>query len=157
MTVINMTLFGQFITFALLVWFTMKYVWPPMMKAIQDRQARIADGLAAAERGVHELELAQHKAVEILRDAKIQAVDILEQANRRAGRIIDESKERSREEGQRLIEMAKMEIAQEVLSAKQELREKIAVIAVSGAEKILQTHIDAVHDERLLNQLVAEI
>lgn len=152
-----MTLFGQFITFALLIWFTMKYVWPPIIKAIHDRQARIADGLAAAERGVHELELAQHKAVEILRDAKIQAADILEQANRRAGRIIDESKDRSREEGERLIEIARMEIAQEILSAKQELREKIATIAVSGAESILQTHIDAVHDERLLNQLVTEI
>lgn len=157
MTVINMTLLGQFITFALLVWFTMKYVWPPIIKAIHDRQARIADGLAAAERGVHELELAHHKAVEILRDAKIQAVDILEQANKRAGRIIDESKDRSREEGDRLIEMARMEIAQEILAAKQELREKIAIIAVNGAEKILQTHIDAAHDERLLNQLIAEI
>jgi len=157
MTVINMTLFGQFITFALLIWFTMKYVWPPIMKAIHDRQARIADGLAAAERGVHELELAQHKTVEILRDAKIQAADILEQANRRAGRIIDESKDRSREEGERLIEIARMEIAQEILAAKHELREKIAAIAVSGAESILQTHIDAVHDERLLNQLVTEI
>lgn len=154
---INATLLGQLITFALLVGFTMKYVWPPIIKAIHDRQTRIADGLAAAERGVHELELAHHKAVEILRDAKIQAVDILEQANKRAGRIIDESKDRSREEGLRLIEMAKMEIAQEILAAKQELREKIAIIAVNGAEKILQTHIDAVHDERLLNQLIAEI
>ncbi len=154
---INATLLGQLITFALLIGFTMKYVWPPILKAIHGRQARIADGLAAAEKGVHELELAQHKAVEILRDAKIHAADILEQANRRAGRIIDESKDRSREEGERLIEIAKMEIAQEILAAKQELREKIATIAVSGAERILQTHIDVVQDERLLNQLVAEI
>jgi F-type H+-transporting ATPase subunit b len=154
---INATLLGQLITFALLVGFTMKYVWPPILKAIHDRQARIADGLAAAERGVHELELAQHKAVEILRDAKIHAADILEQANKRAGRIIDESKDRSREEGEKLIEIARMEIAQEILTAKQELREKIATIAVSGAERILQTHIDVVHDERLLNQLVTEI
>src|SRR4051812_4076656 len=105
---INATLLGQFLTFAVLVWVTMRYIWPPIIKAIHDRQVRIADGLASAERGVHELELAQHKAVEILRDAKIQAANILEQANKRAGRIIDESKDRSRAEGERLIEIAKM-------------------------------------------------
>jgi F-type H+-transporting ATPase subunit b len=154
---INATLLGQFLTFAVLVWVTMKYIWPPITKALHERQVRIADGLAAAERGVHELELAQHKAGEILRDAKIQAAAILEQANKRAARILDESKERSRTEGERLIDIAKMEIAQEVLEAKQLLKEKIAVIAVQGAEKILQQHIDAVRDEHLLNQLVAEI
>ena len=154
---INATLLGQLITFIVLVAFTMKYVWPPIIKAIQERQAKIADGLAAAERGVHELELAKHKAIEITRDAKIAAAEILEQANKRAGRMIDEAKERAREEGEKLISIAKGEIAQEMLSAKQTLREQIAHIAVNGAEKILQKHIDVKSDEHLLSQLVEEI
>lgn len=154
---INATLLGQFITFAVLVWFTMKYVWPPIMKAIHDRQVKIAEGLSAAERGVHELELAQHKALELLRDAKIQAAEILDKANKRGAGIIDESKERAREEGERLISIAKAEIAQEVFAAKQQLRDQIAQIAIAGAEKILQKHIDVSSDENLIQQLVTEI
>jgi F-type H+-transporting ATPase subunit b len=154
---INATLLGQLITFIVLVVFTMKYVWPPIIKAINDRQARIAEGLSAAERGVHELELAKHKAVEILRDAKISAAEILDQANGRAGRIIDEARVRAREEGEKLIIIAKGEIEQEFTLAKQALRTQVAQIAVSGAEKILQKHIDANADAHLLNQLVEEI
>ena len=154
---INATLLGQFITFAFLVWFTMKYVWPPIIKALHDREKRIADGLSAAERGVHELELAQHKALELLRDAKIQAADILDQANKRAARVVDESKERAREEGDKLIVLAKSEIENEMIAAKQQLREQIAHIAISGAEKILQKHIDVKSDGHLLSQLVEEI
>ncbi len=154
---INATLLGQFLTFAVLVLFTMIYVWPPIIKALHDREKRIADGLSAAERGVHELELAQHKALELLRDAKIQAADILDQANKRSARIIDESKERAREEGEKLIALAKSEIESEMIAAKQQLREQIAHIAISGAEKILQKHIDVKSDEHLLSQLVEEI
>jgi F-type H+-transporting ATPase subunit b len=154
---INATLLGQLITFIVLVGFTMKFVWPPIIKAIQDRQARIADGLSAAERGVHELELAQHKSLEILKDAKIQAADVLEQANRRAGRIIDEAKERAREEGEKLIEIAQGEIAQETLSAKLALRDDIAHIVVKGAEKIIQQKIDPKANEHLFHQLLNEI
>src|SRR5262249_51451922 len=129
---INATLIGQFITFSLLVWVTMQYIWPPIMKAMEERKAKIAEGLAAAEKGVYELELSQHKSAELLRDAKIQAADILEQANKRAGRIIDEAKERAREEGNRLITLAKTEIAQERETAKQELRKQLATIAING-------------------------
>lgn len=154
---INATLIGQFITFSLLVWVTMRYIWPPIMKAMEERKARIAEGLAAAERGVYELELSQHKSAELLRDAKIQAADILEQANKRAGRIIDEAKERAREEGNRLIVLAKTEIDQERETAKQELRKQLASIAISGAEKILQRHIDTSSDHDLLQQLITEI
>lgn len=154
---INATLLGQFITFALLVWITMKYIWPPVTKAMEDRRAKIAEGLAAAERGLYELEVAQHKAAEYLRDAKIQAADILEQANKRAGRIIDEAKERAREEGNRLIAIAQAEIEQEVQTAKQELRKQLATVAINGAEKILQRHIDTASDHDLLQQLIAEI
>lgn len=154
---INATLIGQFITFAVLVWAVMRFVWPPIIKAMEERKARIADGLAAAERGVYELELSQHKSSELLRDAKIQAADILEQANKRAGRIIDEAKERAREEGNRLITLAKAEIDQDRESAKQELRKQLATIAISGAEKILQRHIDTSSDHDLLQQLITEI
>lgn len=154
---INATLIGQFITFALLVWVTMRYIWPPIMKAMEERKAKIAEGLAAAEKGVYELELSQHKSAELLRDAKIQAADILDQANKRAGRIIDEAKERAREEGNRLLVLAKNEIDQEREVAKQELRKQLATIAVSGAEKILQRHIDTSSDHDLLQQLITEI
>jgi len=154
---INATLLGQLITFIVLVGFTMKFVWPPIIKAIQDRQSRIADGLSAAERGVHELELAQHKSLEVLKDAKIQAADILEQANRRAARIIDEAKERAREEGEKLIELAQAEIAQETLSAKLALRDDIAQIVIKGAEKIIQQKIDPKSNEHLFHQLLDEI
>lgn len=154
---INATLLGQFITFGLLVWITMKYIWPHITKAMADRQAKIAEGLAAAERGVYELEISQHKAAEFVRDAKIQAADILEQANKRAGRIIDEAKERAREEGNRLLAIAQNDIEQELQTAKQELRKQLASIAVSGAEKILQRHIDTAADHDLLQQLITEI
>lgn len=154
---INATLVGQFITFALLVWVTMHYIWPPIMKAMEERKAKIAEGLAAAEKGVYELELSQHKSAELLRDAKIQAADILDQANKRAGRIIDEAKERAREEGNRLLVLSKTEIEQEREVAKQELRKQLATIAVSGAEKILQRHIDTSSDHDLLQQLITEI
>lgn len=154
---INATLIGQFITFTLLVWVTMRFIWPPIMKAMEERKAKIAEGLAAAEKGVYELELSQHKSAELLRDAKIQAADILDQANKRAGRIIDEAKERAREEGNRLIILAKTEIEQERETAKQELRKQLATIAISGAEKILQRHIDTSSDHDLLQQLITEI
>ncbi len=154
---INATLIGQFITFTLLVWVTMRFIWPPITKAMEERKAKIAEGLAAAEKGVYELELSQHKSAELLRDAKIQAADILDQANKRAGRIVDEAKERAREEGNRLIILAKTEIEQERETAKQELRKQLATIAVSGAEKILQRHIDTSSDHDLLQQLITEI
>ncbi len=154
---INATIIGQFITFTLLVWITMKYIWPPIMKVMDERKAKIAEGLAAAEKGVYELELSQHKSAELLRDAKIQAADILDQANKRAGRIIDEAKERAREEGNRLLVLSKSEIEQEREAAKQELRKQLAGIAISGAEKILQRHIDTSSDHDLLQQLITEI
>lgn len=154
---IGITLLGQMITFALFVWFTMKYVWPPLTKALAERQKRIAEGLAAAERGVHELKLAQDKAAKQLREAKAQAALIVEQANKRAGQIIDEAKAQAREEGQHLFHLAKADIAQELQSAKQQLRGQIASIAVVGAERILGRHIDEALNNDLLEKLVTEI
>lgn len=140
---INFTLIGQMLTFALFVWFTMRYIWPPILKAMHEREKRIADGLAAAERGKHELELAQHKSTELLRDAKIQAAEILEQANKRGSMIIEEAKERAREEGERLLTIARGDIDQEVQTARQKLLNEIADLTIASTEKILQRTLDA--------------
>lgn len=154
---INATLLGQMITFAIFVWFTMKYVWPPITKALADRQKQIADGLEAADRGRHELELAQQRAVEKLRDAKVQAAELIEQANHRAGRIIDEAKDTARLEGERLLTLAKAEIQQERQKAKEQLMQEVAALAMMGAEKILQRQIDAKTNAHLIDQLITEI
>lgn len=154
---INATLFGQMITFAVFVWFTMKYIWPPITKAMQDREKRIADGLAAAERGQHELELAQHKSMDQLRDAKIQAAEILDQANKRANHLIEEAKERAREEGERLLAIAQSDIEQEMQTARQKLRTEIANLAIASAEKILVRSVDANVQRDLVNKLITEI
>lgn len=154
---INATLLGQLITFAIFVWFTMKYVWPPITKAMQEREKRIADGLAAAERGKHDLELAQHKISEQLRDTKIHAAEILDQANKRAGQIIEEAKQRAREEGERLLAMAHHDIEQEMQAAKQKLRSEVAKLAIAGAEKILTHSIDSATQQDLVKQLITEI
>lgn len=154
---LNITLFGQMITFAIFVWFTMRYVWPPMMKALEERKQKIADGLAAAERGKHELELAQHKSVEILREAKTQASHIVEEAHKRANQVVEEAKTRAREEAERLIAMGKAEIAREVQKAKQSLKSQVALLAIAGAEKILAHNIDKAANSEILDKLITEI
>ncbi len=154
---LNLTLLGQMITFALFVWFTMKYVWPPITKALDERQKKIADGLAAAERGVHELQLAQNKAIECLRDARQQAAEVLDQANKRAAQIMDEAKVTAREEGQRLITVARADITREVEMAKQELQQQVGIIALQGAEKILARQIDAAANQDILAALIQQI
>jgi F-type H+-transporting ATPase subunit b len=154
---INITLLGQMITFMILVGVTMKYIWPPMLKALEDRRKRIADGLEAAERGHHELELARHKATEQLRDAKLEAAKIIDQANQRASRLVEEAKEKAREEGERLVNVAREQIAQETHVAKQQLLKQVATLAISSAEKILGKRIDESANNRLVDQLIDEI
>jgi F-type H+-transporting ATPase subunit b len=154
---INLTLLGQMITFMILVGVTMKYIWPPMMKALDDRRKQIADGLEAAERGHHELDLARHRATEKLRDAKIEAAKIMDQATQRSARMIEEAKETGRAEGDRLIALAKDQIAQEFQAAKQQLLKHVATLAISGAEKILSQKIDQSTNNRLVDQLIDEI
>ena len=154
---LNLTLFGQMITFAIFVWFTMKYVWPPITKALDDRQKKIAEGLAAAERGQHDLQLAQHKVVEQLKEAKHHAAEMLEQANKRADQIIEEAKATARAEGQRLAALAKADIANEVENAKQELRKQVGMIAIQGAEKILKRHIDTAANQDIVAALIKQI
>lgn len=154
---INLTIIGQFITFAILVWFTMKYVWPPITKAMHNREKKIAAGLEAAERSKRELEAAEHTALGIIRDAKMQATQIIEQANSQSAKLVEEAKTQAKQEGQRIVEMAQGEIGREVAQAKEELKSKLAKLAISGAEKIIQREIDANAQESLLTQLAAEI
>jgi len=154
---INLTLIGQTVTFIVFVWFCMKFVWPPIMSALNERKKKIADGLAAAERGAHEKELAEKKAAEVLHEAKQQAQDIINQAQKRASEIVEESKETARSESDRIIATANAEIEQEVNRAREELRGQVASLAVAGAGKILKREIDAKANEDLLKDLVAQI
>lgn len=154
---LNLTLLGQMITFMVLVGFTMKFVWPPLTKALEERQQKIADGLAAGERGQHELELAQHKATEQLREAKLQAAKIIEQADKRSQSMVEQAKDQAREEGKRLLEIAQGEIAQERQAARDALTSEIASIAVLGAERILGRQIDAAANNQMVEQLISEV
>jgi F-type H+-transporting ATPase subunit b len=154
---INMTLFGQMITFALLVYFTMKKIWPPVMQAMQDRQKKIAEGLAAAERSHHEQELAKEKAVATVKEARQQAAEVIAQAQKRANEIIEEAKGQGREEGDRQRALAKAEIEQDANRAREELRKQVASIALAGAEKVLAKEIDAKAHGAMLKSLVTDI
>ena len=154
---INFTLIGQSITFAVFVWFCMKFVWPPIMNALEARKKKIADGLAAAERGAHEKELAEKRAAETLHEAKNQAQDIINQAQKRANEIVEEAKDTARTEGDRIIAAANAEIEQEVNRAREHLRGQVATLVVSGAEKVLKKEIDAKANEQLLQDLVAQL
>ena len=140
---INLTLFGQTIAFAIFVWFTMKFVWPPITAAMQARQKKIAEGLDAAGRAQRDLQLAQEKAAQTLRESKEQAAEILDKANKTANAIVEEAKQQARSEGERLLASAKAEIEVEVNRAKDQLRAQVAALAVAGAEKILRKEINA--------------
>jgi F-type H+-transporting ATPase subunit b len=154
---INVTLIGQMLTFLILVSVTMKYIWPPVIRALENRRKQIAEGLEAAERGRHELELAHQKVKDQLRDARTQATHIVDQANIRASRIIEDAKERAKEEGDKLIALAREQIEQEVQTARQTLLKQVATLAISGVEKILQQKVDESANSSLVDQLIAEI
>jgi F-type H+-transporting ATPase subunit b len=154
---INLTLIGQSISFLVFVWFCMKFVWPPIVAALDERTKKIADGLAAAERGQHEQELAQKRAAETLHEAKQQAAEILGQANKRAAEIVEEAKTDARTEGERLVEAAKAEIEQEVNRAKEQLRQQVASVALAGATKVLEREVDEQTHRDMLSQLAAQI
>ena len=139
---ITATLIGQMITFGLLVWFTMKFVWPPLLQALEERKKKIADGLAAGEKGKQELELADKKAKASLKEAKDQAADIVNLAHKRATALAEERKEAAKQEGERIISAAKSEIDREIQQAKEELRQTWPYWAVSAAEQILQREVD---------------
>jgi F-type H+-transporting ATPase subunit b len=153
----NATLIGQSITFIFFVWFCMKFVWPPIMNALEARKKQIADGLAAADRGKHELELAAKKAGDNMREAKVQAAEVIVQAEKRAAQIIEEAKTAAKEEGDRQLAAAQANIDQEANRARESLREQVAALAVAGAEKILRREINAQTHADLLGQLKAEL
>ncbi|WP_295441843.1 F0F1 ATP synthase subunit B [uncultured Thiodictyon sp.] len=153
----NLTLIGQMISFGVFVWFTMTYVWTPIIKALQERKAKIAEGLAAAERGHQEKALGEQRALQLLKDAKSQAADILGQAQKRAGEIVEEAKVDARAEGQRLVVSAQAEIEHETNRAREELRGKVATLAVAAAEKILKKEIDARAHQSIVDDFVRQI
>jgi F-type H+-transporting ATPase subunit b len=154
---INLTLFGQLISFLFFIWFCKKFVWTALVNAMEERKKKIADGLDAADRASRDLELAQEKASEQLKEAKQEAAAIIEQANKRANQIVDEAKQQAKTEGDRLKAAAQAEIDQEVNRAKEDLRKKVAVLALAGAEKILQANIDENVNRELVDNLAAQL
>ena len=154
---LNATLIGQAIAMSVFVWFCMKFVWPPLMGMIEERQTTIADGLAAAEKGSRSLELAEVEKTKVLDAARGQAREIIDQANMRAGGIVDEARGTADQEKERILVSAQAEVEQEVNRAREELRSQVAVLAVAGAEKIISREIDASTHQDLLDKLAAEI
>jgi F-type H+-transporting ATPase subunit b len=152
-----MTLLGQSIAMLVFVWFCMKFIWPPIMNAIEERQSEIADGLAAAERGQQSLDKAKAEADEIVDDARKQATTILDQAHARANEIVAEGKADGVKERERQLAAASAEVEQESNRAREELRGQVSAIAVASAEKILRREIDSSAHEDILSELAAEL
>jgi F-type H+-transporting ATPase subunit b len=154
---INLTLIGQMLAFVAFVVFCMKYVWPPILTAMQERESKIAEGLAAADKASQDLELAKEKAVERLREAKEEAAGIVEAANRRANQIVEEAKSAAVAEADRVKAAAQAEIEQESNRAREQLRSQVAALSVAGAEQVLGASIDASAHADLLDKLAAEL
>ncbi|GAC1371716.1 MAG: F0F1 ATP synthase subunit B [Aquirhabdus sp.] len=154
---INATLLGQIIAFALFVAFCMKFVWPPLIGAIQERQSKIADGLNAAEVAKAELATAQNQVQEELNASKAQTAQLIEQANRRAAQLIEDARTQATAEGERIRQQAREAIDQEINQAREALRSQVAALAVSGAEKILKTQVDQNAHAAMLSKLAAEL
>jgi F-type H+-transporting ATPase subunit b len=154
---INATLLGELIAFVVFVLFCMKYVWPPIIGAIENRQKTIADGLAASDRAEKDLALAQEKATEQLKEAKAQAATIIEAAKKREAQLIEEAAVKAKAEQEKILAAGRTEIESERNRAKEELRQQVAILAVAGAEKILERSIDAAAHSDILDKLVAEL
>lgn len=154
---INATLIGQAIAFAVFVWFCMKFVWPPLTAALAERQKKIAEGLNAADKAQRDLESAHAQVAEELKAAKAQSAVLIEQANKRAIQMVEEAKAAAAAEGQRQIAQARAQIEQEIAAARDSLRSQVAALAVAGAEKILETQVDAKAHAGMLDKLAAEL
>ncbi|MGE4499803.1 F0F1 ATP synthase subunit B [Hydrogenovibrio thermophilus] len=154
---INATLLIQILAFVLLIWLVNKVLWGPLSKLMEDRQKRIADGLSAAEKGKHELELAEQRAKEVLKEAKAQAQNVLSQAEKRGSEIVEDAKIKASEEADRIKASAQAELEQEVSRAREELRKEVSTLVVSGAEKILNKEVDAAAHNDMLETLVKSI
>ena len=153
----NITLLGQMLSFAILIWFTVKFIWPPLMAAIEERQQKIAEGLAAADNAQKNLAQAQDKVNEALKDARVKANEIIDQAHARANQIVDAAKNDAIAEGNRQKALAQSEIEASANRAKEDLRKQVSALAVTGAEKLLRREIDANAHTALLDELAAEI
>jgi len=154
---LNLTLLGQAISFAIFVLFCMKYVWPPLIGALHERQDKIAQGLAEAEKGEQRREQTEAEIATMVQDAKAQAAEIVAQAQKRANEIVDESRTTARTEGERLITAAKADIDQEVTSARESLRQQVGSIAIEGARRILGSEIDAESHGKVIDDLARQI
>jgi F-type H+-transporting ATPase subunit b len=154
---INATLFAQAVVFGIFIWFTAKFIWPYMTRAIESRQKTIADGLAAGEQGRRSLELSTRQAEDAVNQARGRAAEILGQAEKRATQLIDEARNAAKEEGNREKAAAKAEIAQEVSRAREQLRDNVAALAVAGAEKILRREVDAKAHSDLLEAIKRQL
>ncbi len=153
----NATLIGQLIAFLVFVVFTMKFVWPYLLKMMHDREARIADGLAAAEKGQEALVEAEQRHTELLDEGKQKAAEIIAQAQNRGDEIIEESKINAKSEGERLIHAAQAEIEREKTQAKESLKGEVAALALAGAEQILMREVDKKAHNEILNKLSSEL
>ena len=154
---INATLIGQMITFTLLVWFTMKYIWPPLISAIEERKSKIAEGLAAAEKGQEDMELAAKKAADVIKEAKQQSADIVALAQKRANEIVEESKGTAKTEGVRMIEAAQAQIEQDMQKAQEKMRKEVSALALKAAGQILQQEVDKAKHKELLGKVSEEL
>lgn len=154
---LNATLIAQTIVFFVLAWFTMKLVWPPIMKALDERASKIADGLAAAEKGKQNLASAESRAGDIEREARTRAQEVIAGAEKRAAAIVEEAKLAAKTEGDRIIAGARSEVQQEASQLRDALRQQVAALAVAGAEKILRREVDTKVHESMLSDLAREL
>lgn len=154
---LNLTLIGQAIAFAVFVLFCMKYVWPPLIGALRERQASIADGLAAAERSAQAKEEAQAEADELLKDARNQAAEIVAQAQKRHDQIVGDAQAAATAKSDQIMAAKQAEIEQEIVTARESLRQQVSSVAVAGAEKILKREVDASAHAGILDDLIAKI
>ena len=154
---INATLFFQMVVFLFFVWFTQKFIWPPLMKAMKERRKKIIAGLNAAQRGNRSLVIAQEKAKEILRKAKQKGSQAVDQADAQAAQIVDEARIRGKEENRRLVMRGKQEVEQEFLMAKNALCAEMSSLIISGAEKILGKEVDQKAHNKMIDELIGQI
>ncbi len=154
---LNATLFAQLIVFGILVWFTMKFVWPPIVKALDERAEKVAEGLAAAERGKSDFEQAEKRVAEILAEGRNQVTEMVANAEKRAAQIVEEAKKQAADEAARITAQAKADVVQEANRAREALREQVAALAVKGAESILRSEVDASRHAQMLANLKQEL
>lgn len=154
---INLTLIGETVTFAVFVWFCMKFIWPPIVDAMETRRQQIVEGLAAADRGKHELELSAKRAADNLREAKVKAAEIITHAEEQSAHLIDEAMETAKAEGHRQLVAARAEIEKEVLRAREQLRAHVARLVVATAEKVVRREVDARAHADLFDAVLDEL